>query len=151
VPLIALLAVASGCADFGDPTATSPVTTRPQSVLQLGDDVRTASGNVVSIRQFEFPADGARDRRVAAALVEACAGANAAANTGASPAFFRIELSDRRGLTPIAPVRQPALRGVRLDPGDCAEGWVSFQIERGQQPQYVTFRGSSVVKWQVPQ
>jgi hypothetical protein len=149
-PLLAALLVATGCADFGDPTAASPVTTRPQTILQLGDDVRTASGNVVAVLKYELPASGQRDRGIAAALVEACAGANASGNTGASPAFFRIELADRRGLTPTVPARQPALRGVRLEPGDCTEGWVSFRIGPGQTPRYVTFRGSSVAKWELP-
>ena len=148
--LAALLAVvvAGGCADFGDPTGEVTSVTRSQPVLELGDDTRTASGNVVRVHDFEFPAEGADDG-VAAALVEACAGATAAENTGASPAFFRLELADRRGLTPGRPVREPALSAVRLKRGDCVEGWVSFALGRDDVPQFMVFRGSSVVKWRL--
>jgi hypothetical protein len=140
---------ASGCADFGDPTATSPVTTTPSSIMQLGENIRTGSGNVVAVLDYELPAAGAPNRRVAAALVEACASATAGENTGVSPAFFRIELTDRRGVPPRAPVRDPALKGERLPRGECARGWVSFQLAAGDTPRYVTFRGSSVAKWEV--
>jgi hypothetical protein len=139
----------AGCADFGDPGAATTATTRPQSVLHLGENIRTGSGNVVAVLDYEFPAEGAKGARVAAAFVEACAGAAAAGNTGASPAFFRLELADRRGVPPRAPVREPALKGVPLKRGECADGWVSFDLAAGDTPRYVTFRGSSVAKWEV--
>lgn len=146
---LALVTVATACADFGDPTAASPATTVPSSVLRLGENIRTGSGNVVAVLDYELPAAGAPNRRVAAALVEACAGATAADNTGVSPAFFRLELTDRRGVPPRPPVRQPALKGERLKRGECARGWVSFQLSPGDAVRYATFRGSSVAKWDV--
>ena len=146
---LAHVALATACADFGDPTAASPATTVPSSVLHLGENVRTGSGNVVAVLDYELPAAGAPNRRVAAALVEACAGATAAENTGVSPAFFRLELDDHRGVPPRAPTREPALAGERLHRGDCARGWVSFQLSSGDVVRYVTFRGSSVAKWDV--
>lgn len=149
VALVALATVATACADFGDPTAASPATTVPSSVLHLGENIRTGSGNVVAILDYEMPVAGAPNRRVAAALVEACAGATAAENTGVSPAFFRLELTDRRGVPARAPVREPALKGERLKRGGCARGWVSFQLAAGDTVRYVTFRGSSVAKWSI--
>lgn len=45
------------------------------------------------------------------------------------------------------PTKLPALRGARVEPGECNRGYITFQVEEGEDPRAVAYEGSSVVEW----
>jgi hypothetical protein len=43
--------------------------------------------------------------------------------------------------------RQPALTATSVAPGECARGWLTFDVPAGQTPRYLVFSSSSTIYW----
>lgn len=124
----------------------------------VGQTVKTAQGNVITVYQFQSPAQYAEAGFViAAADVGACAsssttvvtqGPGVVVHAGISPQFFSVQLDDGTIQEAQNPgVKDPALAAKLLQPGECARGWVTFHIPEQRKVAYVLFRSLSVVKW----
>lgn len=115
------------------PTTTTGTVPSQATVTKLGTRVDTAQGNVI-VYTFEQPG---------------CAGPNAGPNTGIGPQAFYLQIG-QAAYHPISASKEPALRATKLAAGQCARGWVTFEIPEGAKPQYVIFNSSKVVAWQIP-
>jgi len=146
---------ASTRADAGmgaTPVTQSSVTTHP-----IGTELTTSAGNtlklhgvdsnVTSSNQFIQPAPG---KKYFAVDMGGCA---SRANTGATSLnmfSFTLQMPDDTRLPPTIAAREPGLGAVELVPGDCARGWVTFEVPLTQQPvvlNYTSIGGSTVLKW----
>ena len=135
------------------PTTTAAARPSQASVVKLGDRVDTAQGNV-NVYAYEDPVSppGATPHpgNVFADIdAEGCAGPNAGPNTGIGPQFFYLQV-DQSAYHPVGTSKEPALRATRLAPGQCARGWVTFELPQGAKPQYAIFNSSKVIAWQLP-
>ncbi len=135
------------------PTTTSATTPAQASVTKLGSRVDTAQGNV-TVYAYEAPVSppGATPQpgNVFADIdAEGCAGPSAGPNTGIGPQFFYLQLG-QSAYHPVGTSKEPALRATKLAPGQCARGWVTFEIPQGAKPQYAIFNSSKVIAWQIP-
>ncbi len=135
------------------PTTTTATTPPEASVAKLGDRVDTAQGNV-TVYAYENPAvpPGATPHpgNVFADIdAEGCAGPSAGPNTGIGPQFFYLQIG-QSAYHPVGTAKEPALRATKLASGQCARGWVTFEIPQGAKPQYAIFNSSKVIAWQLP-
>jgi len=135
------------------PTTTPATTPSQASVTKLGTRVDTAQGNVV-VYTYESPVSPAGATPAPGDVfadidAEGCAGANAGPNTGIGPQAFYLQIG-QSAYHPVGTSKEPALRPTRLAAGQCARGWVTFEIPDGAKPQYAIFNSSKVVAWQIP-
>lgn len=128
-------------------TSTSP----PGPPLRIGDDGTTRDGNTVRVLTYQQPVAGTvleagAGDEFAAVEAEICAGRRAAPRV--SPDSFKVELSDgsRRGRSYFGP-KEPELADTSLPSGQCARGWISFEVPEGKRPAFVVFQGSTVLRW----
>jgi hypothetical protein len=128
--------------------------------VSVGQPVRTAQGNVITVYQFQSPAAYAEAGFViAAADVGVCAsssttvvtqGPGVVVHAGITPRFFSVQMADGTVNEAQFPgVKDPALGEQLLQPGQCLRGWVTFQVPEQQKPTYVIFRSLSVIRWHV--
>jgi hypothetical protein len=126
--------------------------------VTAGQSVRTEQGNVITVYQFQSPADYAEAGFViAAADVGVCAsssttvvtqGPGVVVHAGISPRFFSLQFDD--GTVQEAqfpPVKEPALPEKLLNAGQCVRGWVTFHVPEQKKAAYVLFRSLSVIRW----
>ena len=73
---------------------------------------------------------------------EACVPETAGEPVFFSPREFGLLGSDGVRRIATIPAKMPALRGARVSPGNCNEGYITFQIEEGADPMSVVFEGS---------
>lgn len=115
--------------------------------VDVGDEVTTQEGNLVTVHRVD---DGEEvegsDVLLVNAEVEICA-ATDGEGAPAAPQFFRAAIADEGYRRPGPAGRQPPLPSGRLQPGDCALGWVGFPIEPGEQIEAVVLLASSTVEW----
>lgn len=134
------------------PTATVPTT---GTVVPMGMAVDTSKGSV-TVHTLDVPA-GPGDEGTpfpgdvfAAADVEACAGSKADSTTGITPTAFHLEIGHFTAHPATAAAKEPALATTPLKAGQCARGWITFEVPQGAKVAYVIFTGSKVVAWRVP-
>jgi predicted small lipoprotein YifL len=106
----------------------------------VGEAVPTANGNTVKLRAVD-PAGAGPNRY--AVDVEICA--NNVARV--APSQFSLELANGSAVTSVADGRTPALASSDVAGGQCAGGWVTFQLPPDQPGVALVFRGSSVIRW----
>lgn len=115
--------------------------------VDVGDEVTTREGNLVTVHRVD---DGEEvegsDLLLVNAEVEICA-AEDGEGAPAAPQFFRAVIADEGLRRPGPAGRPPPLPSGRLEPGDCARGWVGFPIEAGEQIEAVSLLASSTVEW----
>lgn len=148
----------SSSSGAGNSPATAPTTTpgtapTTATVAKLGTRVDTVQGNVI-VYAYENPVSspGATPRpgNVFADIdAEGCAGADAGPNAGVGPQAFRLQVG-QSAYYPVGTSKEPALRATKLAAGQCARGWVTFELPQGAKPQYALFEGSKVAAWQLP-
>ena len=126
-------------------------TTAPGPPLRLGQEATTRDGNKVRVLTYQQPVPAAlleadAGKEFAAVEAEICAGGRAAPRV--TPDSFKVELPDgtRRGRSYFGP-KEPVLADAKLASGECARGWVSFEVPEGERPAYVVFQGSTMVRW----
>ena len=131
-----------------------PAVPQAEETLQVGETADLESGASLTLVSTEagVPEDEASYRPDSGAEffvvdIEACVPETAAEPVLFSPRDFRLLGSDEVRRIATAPAKTPALRPTRVSPGNCEEGWVTFQIEEGADPGSVIFEGSSVVRW----
>lgn len=131
-----------------------PAVPQAEERLQVGGTAELESGASLTLVSSEagVPEDEATYRPESGTEffvvnVEACVPETAAGPAFFSPREFGLLGSDEVRRIATAPAKTPALRGARVSPGNCNEGWVTFQIEEGAEPGSVIFEGSSVVRW----
>ena len=128
--------------------------------VPAGQSVRTQQGNVITVYQFESPADYAEAGFViAAADVGVCASLGTTVVTqspgvvvraGISPRFFSLQFADGTLQEAQFPsVKDPALPEQLLQAGQCVRGWVTFHVPEQKKAAFVLFRSLSVIKWHV--
>ncbi len=66
-----------------------------------------------------------------------------------TPREFNLLNDDTVRRMASVPTQLPALRGSSVDPGECNRGYITFQVEDGEEPQAVVYEGSSVVEWEL--
>jgi hypothetical protein len=166
-----MLVVAAGCSNPGKvatgtkvgtapattvTSSSSPITTSTtvaRTVFAIGDKVKTPGGNYITVHVFQpvtasnsfsTPTPGTAYR---GADIETCAGAQ---STDANPLYYQVEMPDHTRLQIDFGVKDPALQGTTLAPGDCVRGWVVFDVPVGQKPSYLVFAPpveSTSIKW----
>ena len=141
-----------------------PTTTAPQpEQFVVGDRVETSEGNFIQVYAYEQPVTPEnefitpRDGYEFAAIdVEACAGPSpdTTGTRSINPFEFVAHMPDNTRQEADIPAREPALNHTNLpNPGDCARGWVTFQIPAGVRPVYVErggmFGGGDTIRWNI--
>lgn len=66
-----------------------------------------------------------------------------------TPREFNLLNDDTVRRMASVPTQLPALRGSSVVPGECNRGYITFQVEEGEEPQAVLYEGSSVVEWEL--
>jgi hypothetical protein len=56
-----------------------------------------------------------------------------------SPFQFQLHLTDNSRRSPVAAGRAPSFPSETLAPGACTRGWVSFELQPGEQPAEITW------------
>ncbi|MGF1472746.1 MAG: hypothetical protein ACFB50_13535 [Rubrobacteraceae bacterium] len=64
-----------------------------------------------------------------------------------TPREFSLLNADTVRRMASVPTKLPALRGSDVEPGECNRGYITFQVDEGEEPQRVVFEGSSAVEW----
>lgn len=126
-------------------TKPETTTTAERDEFVVGDRMETARGNFVQVFSYEqpvLPPDGftppSTGQEFAVIDVEACAGPTDEAGRAVNPFDFELVMPDNTRRQAEIPVREPALNYVELPKaGDCARGFVSFQVPAGQRPAYI--------------
>ena len=131
-----------------------PAVPAADETLEVGETADLASGGRLTVLSGEagVPEDEALYRpgggmEFFVIDVEACVPDSADEPVFFSPREFGLLGSDEVRRLAAAPARTPALRCARVSPGDCNQGYVTFQIEEGADPGSVIFEDSSVVRW----
>jgi hypothetical protein len=68
-----------------------------------------------------------------------------------SPREFSVRVSPTVRRMASIPAKLPALRGTRVEPGDCDRGFITFQVADAEEPRAVMFEGASSVQWEMGQ
>ena len=127
---------------------TSPqVAMGETATLASGDQITVYSytSSVASNNQFLTPKSGNEFSVIDA---EACAGT---AQMSINPFSFGLQMPDNSRVNSGISALDPSLHAASLAPGDCARGYVTFEIPQGQAPNFVLFDQSNAppVKWSV--
>lgn len=80
---------------------------------------------------------------------EACVPESAAEPAYFSPREFNLLNEDEVRRLSSVPTKLPALRGTSVEPGECARGFITFQVEEEDEPRAVVYEGPSVVEWEI--
>lgn len=132
------------------PTTTAETTPTTPSSHKVGDVVDTGEGLKVTLHGWKLPAPGhgAYDTppagsKYGAADVEACAESKAGS---INPFDFTLQMADNRRIEHGIGGPEPALHHTELPPGDCARGYVTFDVPDAGTPAYLVFSGGSIVR-----
>ncbi len=147
-------AAAPGAGAVTRQSLPGPAVPRADDLLDLGETADLDSGGQLTVLSGEagVPEGDAlyrpgRGMEFFVIDVEACVSETADEPVFFSPREFGLLGSDAVRRIATVPARMPALRGARVSPGNCNQGYVTFQIEEGRDPGSVIFEGSSVVRW----
>ncbi|CAN5661874.1 hypothetical protein BH24ACT22_BH24ACT22_06550 [soil metagenome] len=66
-----------------------------------------------------------------------------------TPREFKLLKNDTVRRMASVPTKLPALRGSTVDLGECNRGYITFQIDNGEEPRSVVYEGSSVIEWKL--
>lgn len=131
-----------------------PAVPQADETLDLGETAELESGGRLTVLSGEAGVPEAeaayrpgRGMEFFVIDVEACVPESAEEPAFFSPRQFGLLGSDEVRRIATLPARMPALRGARVSPGNCNQGYVTFQIDAGAEPGSVIFEGSSVVRW----
>lgn len=131
-----------------------PAVPAADETLDVGETAELESGGNLTVLsgEAEVPEDEAlyrpdRGKEFFVIDVEACVPESADEPVFFSPREFGLLGADKVRRLAAAPARTPALRGARVSPGNCNQGYVTFQVEEGAEPGSVIFEGSSVARW----
>lgn len=80
---------------------------------------------------------------------EVCVSESASEPSYFTPREFSLLNGDNVRRMASVPTKLPALRGSSVEPGECERGYITFQIEDGEEPRAVVYEGSSVVEWEL--
>ncbi|MGB3635648.1 MAG: hypothetical protein WA982_16520 [Rubrobacteraceae bacterium] len=80
---------------------------------------------------------------------EVCVPEDATEPSYFTPREFNLLNDDTVRRMASVPTQLPALRGDSAEPGECNRGYITFQVEEGEEPQAVVYEGSSVVEWEL--
>ena len=118
------------------------------ATLDSGNSVTVFSGQSgVPPEESVYPAREGMDFFVVEA--EVCVPESADEPSYFTPREFNLLNDDTVRRMASVPTRLPALRGSSVDPGGCSRGYITFQVEEGEEPQAVVYEGSSVVEWEL--
>lgn len=131
-----------------------PAVPADPETLELGEAAELESGGRLTVLSGEagVPEDEAvyRPRRGMEFFVievEACVPESADEPVFFTPRDFGLVGPDEVRRIATAPAKMPALRGAEVSPGNCQQGYVTFQIEENAEPGAVVFRGSPAARW----
>ena len=136
--------------------------------LVVGDTaIATDDGNTLVVRSYEssLSVKGAKPEpgsEFSAIDVEGCAVTSSGRDLMAiGPDAFTLRLQDGTRVKPEvfsdqdAPVKEPALQTMHTGGATCPQGFVTFQVPRGEKPDLIVFEEPfvsemSVIAWKVP-
>ena len=174
----AVLVTVSGCSEVtkghslrspGDVLPVESNTPSPPVDVKIGDSAKTPRGDTITVFSYQAPVAYLDAGMVLAAIdAQICARAANTARTintastsgpfvapGASPRFFSLQLADGTvhpaefGSSVTPNPSRPGLSEQELGPGECARGWVQFQIPGTQPATYVVLRSLSTIRWRI--
>lgn len=152
--LVALPILCTSCAKSqGGVTPPTASASLQETIVAIGQRATTRAGNLVTVFSYASPVQGARAPAAgmifSAADIQACAGPHASVGTVVSRSQFALETPDQTGWASVDAVKTPALQQTSLNKGQCARGWITFQLPVDKKPQYVVLISSNIVKWKI--
>ena len=115
--------------------------------VDVGERVTTVEGNIVTVHRVDDAAEvEGSDLLLLNADVEICA-AEDGEGAPAAPQYFRALIEDEGYRRPAATAKRPPLPTGRLEPGDCARGWVGFPVRPDERTDAIALLASSTVEW----
>ena len=118
--------------------------------VDVGEAVTTVEGNVVTVHRVADAVEvQGSDLLLLTADVEICA-AEDGEGAPAAPQYFRALIEDEGYRRPGPSARRPPLPTGRLEPGDCARGWVGFPVRPDEETEAIALLASSTVEWLLP-
>lgn len=140
-------------------TVASPAASAPTApkTFAIGDKVETPLGNFVTLYgvqpnvpppdSFSAPSPGTT---LYAVDVQACAGPNAASY---NELYFALQMADNtKADADLLGQKSPRLGSGVLAPGQCARGWVTFDVPTGAVPTQLILNplgSTTVITWKV--
>jgi hypothetical protein len=70
--------------------------------------------------------------------------------TSFDPSIFLLQVGNRVRQPLAEAQRQPALVSTTVSPGDCVEGWVTYQLALEERPDAVLLLASAYIRWRLP-
>lgn len=131
------------------PADTEIVRTVGQTAtLDNGNSVTVFSGQSgVPSRESVYEARTGMDFFVIEA--EVCVPESAPEPSYFTPREFSLLNDDTVRRMASVPTKLPALRGATVEPGECNRGYITFEVEEGEEPRAVAYEGSSLVEWEL--
>jgi hypothetical protein len=149
---LAAIAVPVAACTATEPVKTVPSSLPPRAATFIGDEITTAHGNRVTVERYLARVNGtpATPGHVVAAIkVRTCASSAASAPVSVRRGVFYLLLHS--GL--VRPVARETIKSPLIDqslnPGDCTEGWISYQRPTASAPIGVVLSGSTVALWKI--
>ncbi len=122
----------------------------------VGDTATLDNGNSVTVFSGQSgvpPEDSVYNARAGMNFfvieAEVCVPESAGEPSYFTPREFNLLNDDIVRRMASVPTKLPALRGSSVDPGECNRGYITFQVEDGEEPRAVIYEGSSVVEWEL--
>ncbi|MGH9023417.1 MAG: hypothetical protein ACRDV9_10025 [Acidimicrobiia bacterium] len=143
-----------GAASSSGSSTTS--TTLGASPTFIGQRVDVGEGGSITVHALQLSAPGVKSARAnagnrfVAVDAEGCTGPKEVGLSFA-PDYFELEIPGQANMAPAGDVKRPAFVASVLSFGQCARGWITYEVPRAITPRSVVYEGARTIRWEVPE
>lgn len=122
----------------------------------VGQRVDVGEGGSIAVHALQLNVPGVKSVRPSAGSrfvavdAEGCTGPKEVGLSFA-PDYFKLELPGQGSVAPAADVKRPAFVASVLSFGQCARGWITYEVPRATSPRSVVYEGAQTMRWVIPQ
>ncbi len=140
----------AGSSSGGADPRAAPGSLAPDPVLELGTPATSSLGNSITALSWDSEVD-VNGRAYARAEVEWCAGQEQVGQVRNIISLWSVSMSDGSQVLPepggVGPDSLARSGNAQVVPGDCARGFIDFDLTAAAEPALLTFSGQEVFRW----